>query len=312
MTDGRKLWGALLVLYVVWGSTYLAIKVLVESFPPILAAGTRLLAASIVLSTILLARGVSLQLTRRELRSVALIGSGMLGINVGLLHIAETRIDSSVAAMVIGTVPLQVIGLRALAHEQIARGTLWSALAGLAGLGLVVGPGLDRGSTAVGLGLMLIAAAAWSIGSFASQRLAMPRNSFVATAYQTAAAGLLLTSVALLTGDAGDVHRDAFDAKTVAAFVYLTIIGSLVGFSTYAWLLRRAPISLVVTHQYVNPLVAVALGMLVLDERPHTATLAGAAVIVTAVYFAIRAERVPVTYAPVDAPALGTRADPSG
>jgi drug/metabolite transporter (DMT)-like permease len=286
----KHIWAALLVVYVVWGSTYFGIKIVVETMPPLLAAGSRFLTAALLLTGILAWRGTSLRITRAELGASAIAGGLLLGLGVGVVHIAETRIDSSVAAMIAGTVPLQIIVLRLLAAESPARATRLSTLAGLAGLGLVVVPGLGNGSTALGLAVMISSTIAWSTGSFLSKRLPLPRNPFVATAWEMALGGSFLMLGALAFGEYGELGSDAFALDSVLAWTYLVVMGSLVGFSAYAWLLRVAPISLVVTHQYVNPLVAISLGMLFLGERPSPWSLAGALVVVAAVYVAIRAE----------------------
>ena len=286
----RHIWAALLVVYVVWGSTYLGIKIAVETLPPLFAAGTRFLAAAAVLAAILALRGTSLRISGRELGAAAVAGGLLLGLGVGLVHVAETRIDSSVAAMIAGTVPLQIIAMRLAAGESPARATRLSTLAGLAGLGLVVAPGLGAGSTALGLAVMISATMFWSTGSFVSRRLSLPRDPFVATAYEMVMGGVFLTIGAFAFGELGELDGAAFALDSVLAWAYLVVMGSLVGFTAYAWLLRVAPISLVVTHQYVNPLIAIALGMLFLGERPSPWSLAGALIVVGAVYVTVRRE----------------------
>ena len=181
----KHIWAALLVVYVVWGSTYFGIKIAVETMP-LLAAGSRFLTAGALLAVILAVRGKSLRISRRELGASAIAGGLLLGLGVGLVHVAETRIDSSVAAMIAGTVPLQIIAMRLAVGESPARATRPSTLAGLLGLGLVVAPGLGAGSTAVGLAVMVSATMFWSTGSFLSRRLALPRDPFVATSYEMA------------------------------------------------------------------------------------------------------------------------------
>ena len=307
----RHVWIALAVVYVVWGSTYFGIKIAVETIPPLLAAGSRFLTAALLLAAILAWRGTSLRITRRELLASAVAGGLLLALGVGVVHVAETRIDSSVAAIIAGTVPLQIIGFRLLAAESPARSTRLSTLAGLVGLALVVAPGLGAGSTALGLAVMISATIAWSTGSFLSGRLPLPRNPFVATAYEMALGGTFLMLGAVAFGEYGQLSSDTFALDSVLAWAYLVVMGSLVGFSTYGWLLRVAPISLVVTHQYVNPLVAIALGMAFLGERPSPWTLAGAAVVIGAVYVAIRAEFPRATAGPVRAAPRGTPADQS-
>jgi drug/metabolite transporter (DMT)-like permease len=286
----RHIWAALLIVYFVWGSTYLGIKIVVETLPPLLSAGSRFLVAGTLLAAILAIRGRSLRISGLELAASAFAGLLLLTLGVGVVHIAETRIDSSVAAMIAGTVPLQVILMRLASRDSVSSATRLSTLAGLVGLGLVVAPGLGAGSTAFGLAVMIGASISWSTGSFLSRRLSLPRDPFVAAVYEMGAAGVFLTGGALAFGEFGELDSGAFAADSIAAWVYLVVIGSLVGFTAYAWLLRAAPISLVVTHQYVNPLVAIVLGVLILGERPSPWTMAGALLVVAAVYFVVRAE----------------------
>jgi drug/metabolite transporter (DMT)-like permease len=286
----KHVWIALVVVYVVWGSTYLGIKVAVETIPPLVAAGTRFVAAAALLAAVLAWRGRSLRVTRAELAGSFVAGALLLGLGVGLVHVAETRIDSSVAAIIAGTVPLQVIGLRLLAGEDPARATRLSALMGLVGLGLVVAPGLGTGSTALGLAVMVSATMSWTMGSFLSKRLPLPGDPFVASVWEMALGGLVLLIGASAFGEFGQIGSDTFALHSLLAWSYLVVIGSLVGFSAYAWLLRAAPISLVVTHQYVNPLVAVVLGVAFLGERPSPWALAGAVLVIGSVYAAIRSE----------------------
>jgi drug/metabolite transporter (DMT)-like permease len=303
----RHVWAALVVVYFVWGSTYVGIKVVVETLPPLLSAGSRFLVAAGLLAAVLALRGASLRITAREFAASAFAGFLLLTLGVGVVHVAETRIDSSIAAMIAGTVPLQVILLRLAAGDSPSRATRLSTFGGLVGLALVVAPGLGAGSTALGLAMMVAATASWSLGSFLSARVGLPRDPFVAAVYEMGAGGIFLTAGALAVGELGELDSSAFAADSIAAWLYLVVAGSLVGFSAYAWLLRAAPISLVVTHQYVNPLVAIALGMLLLGERPSPWTLAGALLVVGAVYLAVRAEtptrRRPASVAPRGTPA---------
>jgi drug/metabolite transporter (DMT)-like permease len=309
----KHVWVALGVVYVVWGSTYLGIKIAVDTIPPLIAAGSRFLTAALLLAAILAWRGVSLRVSRRELWSSAVAGLLLLGLGVGLVHVAETRIDSSVAAMIAGTVPLQIIVLRLLAGENPARATRLSTLTGLLGLLLVVAPGLGAGSTALGLAVMISGSMSWTLGSFLSKRLALPRDPFVASLYEMGFGGLFLALGAAAFGEYAEIGSGTFALDSVLAWGYLVVMGSLVGFSAYAWLLRVAPISLVVTHQYVNPLVAIVLGMAFLAERPSPWTLAGAALVIGAVYVAIRAEfpRRATAARPASAARRGTPADQS-
>lgn len=313
-----ELWTALWVVYLVWGSTYLGIKVAVRTLPPLMTGGTRFLAAAGILAGVALVTRRSLRVKPREALAAAGLGVVLLTFGVGMVHVAETRIDSGVAAMIAGSVPLQIVVLRRLAGERVPRATAIAALVGLAGLALVVGPdGSAGGSEAVGLLVMLAASIAWAGGSFVSRRVRLPGDPFVASVYEMLGGGAVLVAIALVAGEAGDLDGSAFEPGPLAAWAYLAVVGSVVGFTAYAWLLKNAPISQVVTHQYVNPLVAVALGALLLDERPGPATLAGAALIVGAVIVTARREgRNEPVEAPMPRPESAvrreTRADPTG
>jgi drug/metabolite transporter (DMT)-like permease len=298
-----KLLTALWTVYLVWGSTYLAIKVSVETLPAFLSAGLRFLLAAALLALILLWRGRSIRVTRRELAASALLGISLLGLGVGMVTLAETRIDSSIAAMIAGSVPLQVILLRTLARERVALATRMSALAGLAGLALIVIPGGEGSSSGVGLAIAVGASISWSLGSFFAHRLPLPQDGFVATTWQMLSAGVFLLLLGLAAGEVGTAEPAAFTLESVAAWLYLGVFGSLIGFTAYAWLLRNAPISKVVTHQYVNPLVAIGLGALVLGEQLTPAVAAGAALIVGSVFVAVRRESAPQPLPEETAPA---------
>ena len=281
---------ALWTVYLVWGSTYLAIKISVRTLPAFLSAGTRFLLAGGLLALILLATGRSIRVSRRELASAALLGLSLLALGVGMVTLAETRIDSSIAAMIAGSVPLQVILLRTLARDRVALATRLSVLVGLAGLGLVVIPGGSGASSAVGLAMGLAASISWSLGSFFAHRLPLPTDGFVATTWEMLSAGVFLLVLGLVTGEPWSMKAAGFTLESIAAWLYLAVFGSLIGFTAYAWLLRNAPISKVVTHQYVNPIVAIALGALLLGEEITLAVGVGAALIVGSVFVAVRAE----------------------
>jgi drug/metabolite transporter (DMT)-like permease len=285
-----KLLTALWTVYLVWGSTYFAIKISVRTLPAFLSAGSRFLLAGALLALILALTGRSIRVSRRELVSSALLGLSLLALGVGGVTLAETRIDSSTAAMIAGSVPLQVIVLRALARERVALATRLSVFAGLAGLALIVLPGGEGASSAIGLALALGASVSWSLGSFFGHRLPLPRDGFVATTWEMLSAGIILLVLGAARGELGTVDPAAFSLESIAAWLYLAVFGSLIGFTAYAWLLRNAPISKVVTHQYVNPLVAIILGAALLDEQLTVATGLGAALIVGSVFVAVRKE----------------------
>jgi len=302
-SPSAKLWLALATVYVVWGSTYLGIKLAVRTLPPVLTAGTRFLLASAILAGILGLLGRSLRTTRREALAAAGLGVLLLACGVGLVHVAETRIDSSVAAMIAGSVPLQIVVWRTLARDRVAPQTVAAAAVGLLGLALIVVPGgFDGGSAAVGLVVMLFASLCWSRGSFISRRVRLPADPFVATTYEMLGGGVVLVALGTALGEWRDLGDGALQAGPLAAWLYLAVAGSVVGFSAYVWLLGNAPISQVVTHQYVNPLVAIALGAALLGERPSATVAVGAALIIGAVVVTVRQEARPAPAGEAAAP----------
>jgi drug/metabolite transporter (DMT)-like permease len=207
-----------------------------------------------------------------------------------MVTLAETRIDSSIAAMIAGSVPLQVILLRTLAREGVALATRISVLVGLAGLALVVIPGGGGASSAVGLLVALVASISWSLGSFFGHRLPLPKDGFVATTWEMLTAGVFLIVLGVVTGEPWSMDASGFTAPVDRGLALPRRLRLADRLHRLRWLLRNAPISKVVTHQYVNPLVAILLGALVLDEQLTLAVAAGAALIVGSVFVAVRSE----------------------
>ncbi|MGI9111228.1 MAG: EamA family transporter [Gaiellaceae bacterium] len=307
-----KLLIALWTVYLVWGSTYLGIKLTVRTLPAFLSAGSRFLLAGGLLALILVLTGRSIRLTRRELAGSAVLGISLLGLGVGLVTLAETRIDSTVAAMIAGSVPLQVILLRTLARERVALATRLSVLVGLAGLALIVVPGGDGAASAVGLAISVAASVSWSLGSFFGHRLPLPQDGFVAATWEMLSAGVFLIVLGVASSELASMDPGGFSLESIAAWLYLAVFGTLIAFTAYTWLLRNAPISKVVTHQYVNPLVAIALGALLLDETITLAVGVGATLIVGSVFVAVRQESAAAkSRSPESADVRGTPADQS-
>jgi drug/metabolite transporter (DMT)-like permease len=287
-----RLWAALLIIYFVWGSTYLGIRVVVETMPPFLAAGLRFVTAGAVLMLILAIRNgpASLKVTRRELASTALIGLLLLCIGNGGVSLGEQSVPSGLAALVVGVVPLMVLLIRRFSGERVPGSALFGVMVGFVGLGVLVVPGgLDGSVNVFGMMALLVASLTWSIGSFLSRRIPLPRDPLVSTAYQLLSGGLMLLVVAAPTGEwRFDATRFSF--ASLAALAYLITAGSLIAYTAYTWLLQHAPISRVATYAYVNPVVAVALGFLILNEPIRLNAAIGAVLIVTSVAFAIWAE----------------------
>jgi drug/metabolite transporter (DMT)-like permease len=284
-----KVWGALWTVYLVWGSTYLAIRVMVETMPPLLAAGARFSVAGAVMVGVLSLRR-SVRPTRAQLLSALLVGILLPGANA-VVSVAEQEVPSGLAALLIASVPLWVILLRRMAGESVSRASVGAVLVGFAGVALLLRPGEQSGdATVLGLAAIVGAALMWASGSFASPRLSLPRDPLVSTGWQMLLGGLVILVVGLGSGEAGQVDFQAFSTRSVVALTYLVAIGSWVAFTAYAWLLQNAPISRVATYAYVNPVVAIILGWLILDEVITPITLVGAAIIVVSVALVVRIE----------------------
>jgi drug/metabolite transporter (DMT)-like permease len=283
--------GALAIVYVVWGSTYLAIRVMVETVPPLLGAGVRFLVAGALMYVWVLARRPAAPVTRRELAGCALVGTLLMFGGNGLVTVAERDVPSGLAALLVATVPLWVVVLRALWRERPGRATALGVAGGFVGVGLLLLPGQrPAGASLAACLLVVFAAMCWATGSFAGSRLELPSDPARSTALQMLLGGAVMTAVAIPAGEPWAVDLGAVSGDSWLAFGYLVVVGSIVAFTAYAWLLRNVPISTVSTYAYVNPVIAVALGAVILSEPITAATVAGTAIIVSSVAFTMRHE----------------------
>jgi drug/metabolite transporter (DMT)-like permease len=287
-------WSALIIVYLVWGSTYLAIRVLVGAVPPLLAMGGRFLCAGAVLTAILVIRGGPgvLRVPWRQALSASLVGVLLLTCGNGGVAVAEQTVPSGLAALMVAAVPLWLVCMRLVARDTPRPVTVAGTVAGFAGIAILALPGSHPGGIGTwGIVVLLVATVGWSAGSFASPRLPVPPHPFVATAYEMIAGGLVLTAAGAASGELGKVHLAAISARDWAALAYLIVFGSLVAFSAYVWLLGNARISLVATYAYVNPIVAVLLGAVILHEQVTWPILLGGGVVVAGVCLVVSGER---------------------
>jgi drug/metabolite transporter (DMT)-like permease len=294
-TPAWQIWTGLWIVYIVWGSTYLAIRVLVETMPPLLSGGVRFSLAGAILYTVLLVRGgrERVRFTRAQALWSLIIGSLLVTGGNGLVMVGELDVPSGLAALIIASVPLWVIVYRkALGRESIAPGTLAGVAVGFGGLALLLLPsgGNDEVTSWVGLLLVFLAAPSWALGSFLSSRRPLPANPFLSTALQMFLGGLTAMVAGLARGEAGDVDFGSFSHDSLIAFVYLIFVGSLVAFTAYVWLLQHAPVSKVATYAYVNPVIAILLGWAILSEEITLSIVAGAAIVVASVATIVRKE----------------------
>lgn len=280
-----KIWLALLALYIVWGSTYLGIKVAIETIPPFLQAGVRFFISGLILLIWQRAAGSEMP-TRRQWASTAIIGILLLLGGNGLLSWAEQVIPSGIAAVIIGSIPIFLVIAEAIRPNGII--PTWRAVIGLmigfAGIFLLAGPSEISGSGLEldpwGVAALLTACVLWAAGSIYSKTADLPKSSLMTTGSEMLMGSLGLFVVSFLTGEWHGWNPMEVSSRSLMGMAYLITIGSLVGFGSYIWLLQNAPISLVATYAYVNPVVAVLLGYWLGDEPLEPRTwLAGAIII---------------------------------
>lgn len=298
-----QVWTALLIVYFVWGSTYLAISVVDETMPPLLAAGLRhLVAGTILFGILLVTRGTrALRLSRDEWLGAAFVGLALLLGGNGLVVLAETSVPSGLTALIIAIVPLFVVLLRRIFGERVAIGTYAGVALGFAGVAVLVVPhGIAGTVSTVGMLLLIGASLSWAVGTFFSKRVSLPRDPLASTGGQMVVGGGSLLIVGLVTGESGQVQFGSFSTASVVALLYLILFGSVLAYTAYTWLLQNTTVSRVSTYAYVNPLVAIFLGSVLLHESIDVFILVGAAMIVAAVIVVVRTE---ATRAPVIPPA---------
>jgi len=283
-----KIWLALLALYIIWGSTYLAIRLVVETIPPFFSAGSRFLVSGVVLFLWRRAAGDALP-SPKQWRSVIIVGIFLLLGGNGLVSFAEQFIPSGITALIIGSTPLWMATIEAVRPGGVKPN--WQAalglLIGFGGIFMLVGPGELTGNAQsidpLGVGMLLLASLFWSIGSIYSRGVEMPKSSLMSTSGQMLAGSVLLFAVSLAAGEWRGLDLGNVTLQSWLGLLYLIIVGSLVGFVSYGWLLQNAPISLVSTYAYVNPLVAVFLGAWLAEEVINVRILIAGLVIIGSV-----------------------------
>ncbi|HEY7113263.1 MAG TPA: EamA family transporter [Thermoanaerobaculia bacterium] len=256
---------AFAAIYVLWGSTYLGIRYAVETIPPFLMAGTRHLAAGLILYSWTRSRSKA-RPKRREWALAAAIGAMMLLGGNGLVSWAEQRVPSGLAALIVASVPLWMTVLEAVQRRTAPRAPVIAGLVlGLLSLGWLVAPGRSR-VDALGAGVLLLAALSWAVGSLYSRGVKFSVPTFQAVAMEMIAGGAALWALGLVSGEGADLHPTAVSSRSLLALAYLIVMGSLAGFSAYMWLLGVTTPARVSTYAYVNPIVAVLIGWIVAGE----------------------------------------------
>jgi drug/metabolite transporter (DMT)-like permease len=284
------IWSALGSVYVIWGSTYLAIAIAVQTLPPLFSAGLRFCVAGVILLGVIAVRR-GLRVGREQLLGAAIVGLLLLVGGNGFVVLAERTVPSGLTALIIASVPLWIVVFRRIAGDRIHVSTFVGVAVGFAGVAFLVVPqGASGAADAGGLLLLLVASVSWALGTFLAPRLRMPQDALLSTGIQQLAGGIVLVVLGAAMGELGRIEPSTWSANSLLALGYLIVFGSLVAFTAYSWLLQHAPVSLVSTYAYVNPVVAVFLGALILAEPVTPSIVIGAAIIVAAVAFIVTRE----------------------
>jgi drug/metabolite transporter (DMT)-like permease len=280
-----KTWTALGLVYVVWGSTYLAISYVVDGLPPLLTAAARfLMAAALIGSFVLVRRGREpFRASGRQWLGGAVIGLLLLlGGNGGVTMAEDHGLPSGLTALLIAGVPLYVVMLRALLRDRPSGRTVLGVTIGFVGLGVLLLPGTrPEGVSAAAAVLVLGSSALWAVGSVLATRIELPKDPLVTTVAEMLGGAVGLAVVGLLRGE--QLPTSGVKTSALLALGYLVVFGSVVAFTAYSWLLGTAPVSKVATYAYVNPVVAVALGALIAGEDITTTSVVGGLITVLAV-----------------------------
>jgi drug/metabolite transporter (DMT)-like permease len=275
-----RIWAALATIYVVWGSTFLAIAVAVRDLPPFLSMAMRhLVAGGLLFAVVWRRRRGELELGWRQWGAAFIFGGALFLAGHGLLAWAQQDVPSGVAALLVGTIPLWFTILARIAFgERLGGRAAVGLVLGFAGLALLVDPSGEEGAKPIGALAIAFGAFAWAAGSLWSRRLPLPQDTLLSAAMGMLAGGALL---ALVSGLGGEFDDARFTTEALGATLYLIVVGSFIGFSAYVWLLKVAPASTVSTYAYVNPVIAVLLGWAFNDEVITGRTVvAGAAIVI--------------------------------
>jgi drug/metabolite transporter (DMT)-like permease len=283
-----KIWAALIAVYLVWGSTYLGIRFAVETIPPFFHAAVRFLIAGAFLFIWRRMSGDPAP-TKSHWKSAVIVGGLLLVGGNGLISLAEVTIPSGVAALIVATIPMFMVLVEALrpGGARPSRGQIFGLLVGFGGVALLIGPaefgGGGGGFSLLGGGIAVSAAFLWALGSIYNRNTDLPESTLLFTGMEMLMGSLGLFIVSGLMGEFGQVHLASISTRSLLGLLYLITFGSLVGFTSYAWLLRNAPVSLISTYPYVNPIVAVFLGSIFAKEALSGRILLAAGIIVGSV-----------------------------
>lgn len=290
-----RIWGALWVVYLVWGSTYLGIEYAIRSMPPLLAMGIRFFAAgAIMLLALALRFGPRfLIVTRRQVIAMALLGALLLGLGLGMVAMAQYNdVPTGMVALLIAALPLWIAIFKVIDGAKSSPLSWLGIAIGFIGVGILLQPELSKPDNGVHIFWMLMVMVGnfgWAIGTYIAPRLDLPKSVLTVTGYQMLLGGISMATVGLLVGeDLGDF----FDAtlQSWLGWIFLVLVGSIATYTAYLWLVQNAPVGLIATYAYVNPVVAIMLGTIFLDEVLSITLLFGAIVVITGVALVVWVE----------------------
>lgn len=291
----RKIWGALWVVYIVWGSTYLAIEFAIRSMPPLLAIGSRFLTASLLMGvalTIKFGPGY-LKIKRKQIPFLALLGALLLGLGLGMVTLAQFNgVPSGMVALLISALPFWIAIIKAF---DGAKTSIWSWVGiaiGFVGVGILLIPELSKAnnnSHILWMLLVILGNLGWAFGTYIAPRLDLPKSTLVVTCYQMLLGGISMTLAGLFSGEKVGDLLDA-TLSSWLWWLFLVLIGSIATYTAYLWLVGNAPVGLIATYAYVNPVIAVSLGVLFLGEKISITLLLGAIVVISGVFLVVRIE----------------------
>ena len=274
---------AFALVYVIWGSTYLAIRVSDQTMPPFLMGAIRFLASGAIMLGLAMARHDSLKVSKTDAAYAALIGLLLFGGGNGAVIFAELTVASGLTAIIVAVVPLWIVGFEAISRssERLGSKGILGILLGFLGVMILVYPDIAGKKFAIAFGelILILGTLAWALGTLISRRRNFQTSLFVSSALQMFTGGLAMTAVSIAQNN---IRPEVFAAVSIAAWWavgYLIVFGACVGFTAYLYLLRNVPVSRVATYAYVNPVIAVILGSLILGEALSIWILAGMATI---------------------------------
>lgn len=300
ISKSQLTWLSLWTVYLIWGSTYFAIAYVIESMPPLLAMGIRFLIAGLLLALIIsLRQGTSeLKIPRAELKSSLLMGFLLLGFGIGTVSIAQAYVPSGIVALIIAALPLWIAIFRTISGERLVKLSWLGLVIGFAGVALLLKPGsitpvsdIENSKLFLFMLLVLLGNIGWALGTFLAPRFPLPKNTLVFTAYEMLAGGASLTLAGFIKGESISDFLDATSWSWLW-FFYLVFFGSIAAYTAYLWLVANAPVSLTATYAYVNPIIAVALGAIFLDELITSAYAIGGLIILIGVILVVSVERI--------------------